>query len=138
MLVFVRRKLPVPMWQVIVPIAALVVLGYTLYRNVIPYPTGAARVVPGSVWRLAASGRRGRNRRPGHGAQAGRRWPPARASRRRAPRTHRPASARGRTGRGLLNRVADLLHCVAEQALVDHHCHGVLPGTRTRPRSSRC
>ena len=45
-LVFVRRKLPVPMWQVIVPIAALVVLGYTLYRNVIPYPTGAAAWFP--------------------------------------------------------------------------------------------
>ena len=39
MLVFVRHKLPVPMWQIIIPIAGLVVLGYTLYRNVIPYPT---------------------------------------------------------------------------------------------------
>jgi hypothetical protein len=28
------RKLPVPMWQIVVPIAAIVVLGYTLYRNV--------------------------------------------------------------------------------------------------------
>jgi len=37
-LVFVQRKLPVPMWQIIVPVLALVVLGYTLYRNVIPYP----------------------------------------------------------------------------------------------------
>ena len=56
MLVFVRRKLPVPMWQVIVPIAALVVLGYTLYRNVIPYPTGAGRWFPivGGAWLLAA------------------------------------------------------------------------------------
>src|ERR1700691_1599344 len=42
MLVFVQRKLPVPMWQVIIPVAGLVVLGYTLYRNVIPYPTGDA------------------------------------------------------------------------------------------------
>ena len=56
MLVFVRRKLPVPMWQVIVPIAALVVLGYTLYRNVIPYPTGAGKWFPivGGAWLLAA------------------------------------------------------------------------------------
>jgi hypothetical protein len=46
MLVFVRRKLPVPMWQVVIPIAAIVVLGYTLYRNVIPYPTGAAAWFP--------------------------------------------------------------------------------------------
>jgi len=47
MLVFVRRKMPVPMWQIVIPIAGLVVLGYTLYRNVIPYPTsGAAEWLP--------------------------------------------------------------------------------------------
>ena len=41
LLVFVRRKMPsVPLWQVVVPIAAVVVLGYTLYRNVYPYPKG--------------------------------------------------------------------------------------------------
>jgi amino acid transporter len=46
-LVFVRRKLPVPMWQVVVPLLALVVLGYTLYRNVIPYPpSGPGRWFP--------------------------------------------------------------------------------------------
>ena len=49
MLVFVRRKMPVPMWQVMMPIAGLVVLGYTLYRNVIPYPTGAAEWCPWSA-----------------------------------------------------------------------------------------
>ena len=39
-LVFVERRMPsVPMWQVIIPIAALVVLGYTLYRNVVPFPS---------------------------------------------------------------------------------------------------
>jgi amino acid transporter len=39
-LVFVERRLPaVPMWQVVVPLAALVVLGYTLYRNVVPFPS---------------------------------------------------------------------------------------------------
>jgi amino acid transporter len=56
MLVFVRRKLPVPMWQVVVPIAALVVLGYTLYRNVIPYPTGAAAWFPvvSAIWLAVA------------------------------------------------------------------------------------
>jgi amino acid transporter len=55
-LVFVRRKLPVPMWQVVVPIAAIVVLGYTLYRNVIPYPTGAAAWFPvvSGGWLVAA------------------------------------------------------------------------------------
>ncbi|HYB16612.1 MAG TPA: APC family permease [Streptosporangiaceae bacterium] len=47
MLVFIQRKLPVPMWQIVVPIAGLIVLGYTLYRNVIPYPTsGAAEWFP--------------------------------------------------------------------------------------------
>jgi len=45
--VFVRRKLPVPMWQAVVPLMALVVLGYTLYRNVIPYPpSGPGRWFP--------------------------------------------------------------------------------------------
>ncbi len=38
-LVFVQQKMTVPMWQIVIPIAALVVLGYTIYRNVIPYPT---------------------------------------------------------------------------------------------------
>jgi amino acid transporter len=39
-LVFVERRMPgVPMWQVVIPIAALVVLGYTLYRNVVPFPS---------------------------------------------------------------------------------------------------
>lgn len=56
-LVFVQKKMSVPAWQVIIPIAALVVLGYTIYRNVIPYPTeGAARWFPivAGVWLLLA------------------------------------------------------------------------------------
>src|SRR5581483_3767690 len=55
-LVFVRRKLPVPMWQIVIPAAGLVVLGYTLYRNVYPYPTGAAFWFPvvSGAWLLAA------------------------------------------------------------------------------------
>jgi amino acid transporter len=55
-LVFFRRKLPVPMWQIVIPAAGLVVLGYTLYRNVWPYPTGAARWFPvvSGAWLLAA------------------------------------------------------------------------------------
>ena len=41
-LVFVQRRMPaVPMWQVVVPLLALVVLGYTVYRNVAPYPAYA-------------------------------------------------------------------------------------------------
>ena len=37
-LVFFQRKMVVPAWQIIIPIAALIVLGYTIYRNVWPYP----------------------------------------------------------------------------------------------------
>jgi amino acid transporter len=33
-------------WEIVIPIAALVVLGYTIYRNVIPYPTGANAKLP--------------------------------------------------------------------------------------------
>ena len=58
-LVFVQKKLPgVPMWQIVIPIAALVVLGYTIVRNVFPYPAyadGAAFWFPvvAGVWLLA-------------------------------------------------------------------------------------
>jgi amino acid transporter len=56
MLVFVRRKLPVPTWQIVVPVAGLVVLGYTLYRNVYPYPTGDSAWFPAvsGIWLAAA------------------------------------------------------------------------------------
>ena len=57
LLVFVKRKMPsVPMWQVVVPIAAVLVLGYTLYRNVYPYPTGDQRWFPivAGGWLLVA------------------------------------------------------------------------------------
>ncbi|HJZ27086.1 MAG TPA: APC family permease [Streptosporangiaceae bacterium] len=55
-LVFVRHKLPVPTWQIIIPIAGLIVLGYTLYRNVIPYPTGDSAWFPvvAGVWLAVA------------------------------------------------------------------------------------
>ena len=37
----------VPQWQVVIPVLALVMLGYTIYRNVFPYPTeGPARWFP--------------------------------------------------------------------------------------------
>jgi len=41
-LVFVQHKIQVPQWEIAIPIAALILLGYTLYRNVIPYPTSGA------------------------------------------------------------------------------------------------
>jgi hypothetical protein len=37
-LLFVDRKMSVPMWEVVIPLAALVMLGYTIWRNVSPYP----------------------------------------------------------------------------------------------------
>jgi amino acid transporter len=56
MLVFVRHKLAVPRWEIVIPIAGLVVLGYTLYRNVWPYPTGDAAWFPvtAGVWLVVA------------------------------------------------------------------------------------
>ena len=54
-LVFVRRRLDVPAWQVVIPLAALVLLGYTIYRNVIPYPAaGPPRWFPvvAGIWLL--------------------------------------------------------------------------------------
>ncbi|WP_222853723.1 APC family permease [Fodinicola acaciae] len=65
-LVFVRRKMSVPAWQIVFPIGAIALLGYTIYVNIIPYPTsGPARwfpVVAGGIlliaviWVLAAPG----------------------------------------------------------------------------------
>lgn len=50
LLVFVRRKMPsVPGWQVVIPIAAIVLLGYTLYRNV--YPTHRETAAGTRSWR---------------------------------------------------------------------------------------
>jgi amino acid transporter len=46
-LVFIQKKVQVPQWEIVIPLLALVVLGYTLYRNVIPYPTsGPAQWFP--------------------------------------------------------------------------------------------
>jgi amino acid transporter len=59
-LIFVRRKLTVPKWQLVFPIGALALLGYTVYVNVIPYPTeGPARffpIVAGGILLLALIG----------------------------------------------------------------------------------
>jgi hypothetical protein len=38
-LIWVDKKMPqVPTWEIVVPLAAVVVIAYTLYRNVLPYP----------------------------------------------------------------------------------------------------
>jgi amino acid transporter len=56
-LVFVQRRMPVPRWQVVIPLLALVVLGYTIERNLYPYPAfdaGAAFWFPvvAGIWLL--------------------------------------------------------------------------------------
>ena len=57
LLLFVRRRMRVPWWHLAFPLAALVLLGYTVYVNVVPYPTeGPASwfpVVAGGVLVLA-------------------------------------------------------------------------------------
>ena len=47
-LIWIDKKMPqVRTWEIVIPVAAVVVIGYTLYRNVIPYPTsGPARWFP--------------------------------------------------------------------------------------------
>lgn len=57
LLVFVRRRMPsVPNWQVVIPIAAIALLGYTLFKNVSPYPTGDGKWFPviAGAWLVAA------------------------------------------------------------------------------------
>ncbi|UKD55467.1 APC family permease [Amycolatopsis sp. FU40] len=57
LLLFVRRRMRVPWWHLVFPIGALVLLGYTVYVNVVPYPAeGPPRwfpVVAGGVLVLA-------------------------------------------------------------------------------------
>jgi amino acid transporter len=52
-LVWVDKKMPqVPTWEIVIPVAAVVVIGYTMYRNVIPYPTSG----PGQWFPVVAFG----------------------------------------------------------------------------------
>jgi amino acid transporter len=43
-LVFVQRTMTVPSWQIILPIGAIALLGYTIYVNLVPYPTSGPAV----------------------------------------------------------------------------------------------
>jgi amino acid transporter len=47
-LIWIDKKMPqVRSWEIVIPVLALVMLGYTIYRNVIPYPTsGPAQWFP--------------------------------------------------------------------------------------------
>lgn len=46
-LLFFAGRRDVATWQVVIPILGLALLGYTLYRNMIPWPTGGALWGPG-------------------------------------------------------------------------------------------
>jgi amino acid transporter len=54
-LLFIDKKMSVPTWEIVVPLAALVMLGYTIWRNVIPFPDanpGRALVIVAFGWVL--------------------------------------------------------------------------------------
>ncbi len=55
-LLFVSGKVKVPQWEIILPIIAIGILGYTIYRNVVPYPTGVFAWMPiaSGAWILVA------------------------------------------------------------------------------------
>jgi len=54
-LLFLSGERQVAAWEVVVPFLALLVIGYTLFRNVYPYPTEAARWYPiiAAAWVVA-------------------------------------------------------------------------------------
>jgi amino acid transporter len=54
-LLFLSGERQVAAWEVVVPFLALVVIGYTLFRNVYPYPTDAAEWYPiiAALWVIA-------------------------------------------------------------------------------------
>src|SRR5918993_2967718 len=54
-LLFFSGERQVAAWEVVVPFLALVVIGYTLFRNVYPYPTDAAAWYPiiATLWVIA-------------------------------------------------------------------------------------
>jgi hypothetical protein len=45
-LLFFSGRREVASWEIVVPALALVLVGYTLFRNVVPYPEGAAGLFP--------------------------------------------------------------------------------------------
>ncbi len=54
-LLFFSGERQVAAWEIVVPFLALVVIGYTLFRNVYPYPTEAAKWYPiiAALWVVA-------------------------------------------------------------------------------------
>src|SRR6185437_817320 len=50
--VMLWRTRTVPVWQVAIPVVTLLVLGYTIYRNLVPYPSGPTFCLPitAAIW----------------------------------------------------------------------------------------
>ena len=46
-LLFFSGDVAISRWEVVIPVLGLALLGYTLYRNVIPWPSGSALWGPG-------------------------------------------------------------------------------------------
>ena len=57
-LLFFSGRREVAGWEIIVPALALALIGYTLFRNTWPYPTGAAAIYPAvsAAWLLTGIG----------------------------------------------------------------------------------
>jgi len=48
-LVFFSGQTEVPRWQIAIPVLGIIVLGYTLFRNIYPFPVGSAWWGPGTA-----------------------------------------------------------------------------------------
>jgi amino acid transporter len=72
-LVFFSGDRSVGRWQIVIPLAGLVVLGYTIYRNIYPLPTGIAWWGPTVALAWLLAGVIGILARPAIAARAGRR-----------------------------------------------------------------
>ena len=48
-LVFGSGQTEVPRWQIAIPVLGIIVLGYTLFRNIYPFPSGSAWWGPGTA-----------------------------------------------------------------------------------------
>jgi len=96
-LLFFSGGRAVAMWEVAIPVLGLVLLGYTLYRNVIPWPSRGALWGPGLA--IATLTHHDRGARPSRGSTPSRHETDARGrlgSRFKPPLTlpNRPARAR--------------------------------------------
>lgn len=47
-----RQNRNIPAWEIVIPVVTLLVLGYTIYRNLVPYPSGATFWLPiaAAIW----------------------------------------------------------------------------------------